>query len=345
MKIMSVVGARPPFIKAATFRKGCEERGIEEILFHTGQHYDFNMSSVFFDELGVKPPDFTHDLKSRKHGGMTGELLTVLEAAFLEQKPDVVNVYGDTNTTLAAALAASKLHIPVSHIEAGLRSFNKKMPEETNRVLTDHVSQYLFCPTSSAVDNLRKENIRDGVVHVGDIMHDSVLMFKDKFVVPDFVRNIRSNKELAVLTIHRAESLNEQTKLKKIIDYCKGYLSEYVVVFAIHPNTKNMITKFNIDLTGFLVVEPLPYLQLQGLISASSLVLTDSGGLQKEAYFHRVPCITLRDETEWVETVENGWNRLWKSNTGYNGKNIITEYGKGDTTSKILDMLIANKSF
>ena len=341
MKIMSVVGARPQFIKAASFRKGCVDNGIEEILFHTGQHYDFNMSNIFFEQLDVEPPELTYDLKNRSHGGMTGELLAVLEASFLEHRPDIVNVYGDTNTTIAAALAAAKLHIPVSHIEAGLRSFNKKMPEEINRVLTDHTSQFLFCPTKAAVKNLQNENITKGVFHVGDIMNDSVKLFKDKFIIPDVVLCKPDNKKVAVLTIHRAENVNTPTSLKAILDYCRGFLSEYLIVFTVHPNTRNKIKEYGLSLDGFEAIDPLPYLELQGLISSSDLVLTDSGGIQKEAYFHRVSCITLRDETEWVETIDSGWNKLWKTEGYAAPRTLIDDYGRGDTTAKIIEKLLA----
>ncbi len=339
MKIMSIVGARPQFIKAAAFRKGCLDNGIDEVLFHTGQHYDFNMSNVFFEQLNVKPPDMTYDLKNRSHGGMTGELLTVLEESFLKHKPDVVNVYGDTNTTIAAALAAAKLHIPVSHIEAGLRSFNKKMPEEINRVLTDHVSSFLFCPTITAVENLQNENITEGVYHVGDIMSDSVQLFKERFIIPDIVKKREEGLGLAVLTIHRAENVNDITVLKSILDYCKSLSKDYLIVFPVHPNTSNKIKSFGLDLTCFEVIEPLSYLELQGLINSSDLVLTDSGGLQKEAYFHRVPCVTLREETEWTETISSGWNRLWKVNNYASERSEIADYGNGDTTQKILEVL------
>lgn len=339
MKIMSVVGARPQFIKAASFRKGCVEQGIEEILFHTGQHYDFNMSNIFFEQLDVNPPELTYDLKNRGHGSMTGELLAVLEASFLEHRPDIVNVYGDTNTTIAAALAASKLHIPVSHIEAGLRSFNKKMPEEINRVLTDHTSQFLFCPTQAAVQNLKNENITEGVFHVGDIMNDSVKLFRDKFLLPEVVIRNTKSKKVALLTIHRAENVNDRAKLKEILDYCRSYLDDYFIVFTVHPNTRNKLKEFGMSLDGFNVVEPLPYLELQGLISLCDLILTDSGGVQKEAYFHRVPCVTLREETEWVETVSAGWNKLWKSKEFTVPRKLIDEYGNGDTTARIIEKL------
>ncbi len=340
MKIMSVVGARPQFIKAACFRKSCISEGVEELLFHTGQHYDFNMSTVFFEELDVRPPDLTYDLKNRGHGGMTGELLHVLEDAFLEYKPDVVNVYGDTNTTLAAALAAVKLHIPVSHIESGLRSFNKKMPEEINRVLTDHSSDFLFCPTKTAVKNLHAENINERVYHVGDIMYDSVRLFGDKFIVPDIVKNKPNSKKLAVVTIHRAENLSDVSVLREILEYCKSYSDEYFIVFPIHPNTRNKINSFDLGLGDIEVIDPLPYLKLQGLLSFADIVLTDSGGVQKEAYFHRTPCITLRDETEWVETIDAGWNRLWKMKAESIGEPVcIDDFGGGDTASQILKIL------
>ena len=339
MKIFSVVGARPQFIKAAVFRSACFEHGIEEFLFHSGQHYDSSMSAVFFDQLGVKSPDFVHTLVGRSHGAMTGELLSIIESKLIEQKPDIVNVYGDTNTTLAAALAASKLHIPVSHVEAGLRSYNRSMPEEVNRVLTDHVSDFLFCPTHAAVNNLQSESIYSGVHHVGDIMFDCVQKFKDKFIAPSSVLSRIGQRELAVLTIHRAESLSKRSVLKELIDYARSFSGQYDIFFPIHPNTKKHLELYDLDLGDIVELPPLSYVHLQGLLSVSSLVLTDSGGLQKEAYFHRVPCITLRSETEWIETIDSGWNKLWGAGNWQFPRTDIQEYGDAMTSEHILNIL------
>ena len=324
-------------MKAAVFRDHCMRNGIEEILMHTGQHYDVEMSTGIFDELGVKKPDVTHKLSSRSHGGMTGELLAAIEAHILRIKPKFVNVYGDTNSTVAGALAAAKLHVPVIHIEAGLRSFNKKMPEEVNRVLTDHISDYLFCPTNQAVKNLRAENIVSGVHHVGDIMYDAVKLFENHFQFPSI--NLKTSKEIAVVTIHRADTVNDKTKLQEIIKFCENLSDRFELVFPVHPNTKNKLKNYNITTNNFTFINPLKYTEMQGLLSEASLVLTDSGGLQKEAYFHRKPCITLRSETEWVELVEAGWNTLWRQGKQKCERKEIAEYGTGNSTNKILEIL------
>ena len=341
MKILSIVGARPQFVKAAIFRKYCHENNIDEILLHTGQHYDPEMSNNIFAELGVAQPDISYKLHSRSHGGMTGELLAQIEKSILKIQPDYVNVYGDTNSTLAGALAAAKLHVPVIHIEAGLRSFNKKMPEEINRILTDHVSKFLFCPTYDAVTNLKKENITTGVHHVGDIMFDAVKVFEPKFKFPNSVKHL-NNKKLAVMTLHRADITSSAKKLKAAIDFCNNYSEEYSVVFPLHPNTKSKIKEYSIDTKKIQLVNSISYLEMQGLLQKSSLVLTDSGGLQKEAYFHGCDCITLRDETEWTETIESGWNQLWKNIKNQEPKfkkKVITEYGKGNSVQKIISIL------
>lgn len=337
MKILSIIGARPQFVKAAVFRKYCDENGVEEILLHTGQHYDPEMSTKIFEELDVRKPDISHRLTARSHGGMTGEILEHVEKTIIDTKPDFVNVYGDTNSTLAGALAASKLHVPVIHIEAGLRSFNKKMPEEINRILTDHVSDYLFCPTMDAVRNLNAENIIDGVHHVGDIMYDAVKVFADKFYLPNQIK-LQQGKKLAVMTVHRADTTSDAKLLQKVMSFCNSYSGEYQVIFPVHPNTRNKLKEFSISTGAISLVDPLSYLSLQGLLRESALVLTDSGGLQKEAYFHRCQCITLRGETEWLETIESGWNKLWASSE-YKPQRNISEYGNGDTMLKISRIL------
>ena len=338
MKILSIIGARPQFVKAAVFRKHCDENGIEEILLHTGQHYDPEMSTKIFEDLDVRKPDISYKLSARSHGGMTGEILEVVEKKIVETKPDFVNVYGDTNSTLAGALAASKLHVPVIHIEAGLRSFNKKMPEEINRILTDHVSDYLFCPTMDAVKNLNAENITDGVHHVGDIMYDAVKIFSDKFYLPNQIK-LQQGKKLAVMTVHRADTTSDAKLLQEVMSFCNSYAEEYQIIFPVHPNTRNKLKEFNIHMGKINLVGPVSYLEMQGLLKKANLVLTDSGGLQKEAYFHKCDCITLRDETEWTETIAAGWNRLWKQRGLDKIKDPINMYGSGDVANRIIDKL------
>ncbi|MDA9776203.1 UDP-N-acetylglucosamine 2-epimerase (non-hydrolyzing) [Paracoccaceae bacterium] len=335
MKILSIIGARPQFVKAAVFRKYCDENGVEEILLHTGQHYDPEMSTKIFEELDVRKPDISHKLAARSHGGMTGEILEHVEKTIIDTKPDFVNVYGDTNSTLAGALAASKLHLPVIHIEAGLRSFNKKMPEEINRILTDHMSDYLFCPTTDAVKNLNAENITNGVYHVGDIMYDAVKIFADKFYLPNKIQ-MQRGKKLAVMTVHRADTTSDAKLLQKVMSFCNSYSGEYQVIFPVHPNTRNKLKEFSIETGEIELVSPVSYLEMQGLLKKAKLVLTDSGGLQKEAYFHRCDCITLREETEWVETVNAGWNMLWTSKRQNTHKSEIGEYGDGNVCRKII---------
>ena len=334
MKILSIIGARPQFVKAAVFRKHCDENSVEEILLHTGQHFDPEMSTKIFEDLGVRKPDISYNLTARSHGGMTGEILEFVEKKIADIKPDLVNVYGDTNSTLAGALAASKLHVPVVHIEAGLRSFNKKMPEEINRILTDHVSDYLFCPTTVAVKNLHSENIIDGVQHVGDIMFDAVKIFEDKFYLPPDIL-LQKGRNLAVMTVHRADTTSDAKLLQEVMDFCNSYTDEYQVIFPAHPNTRNKMKEFSIESGQVAVVGPVSYLEMQGLLNRSCLVLTDSGGMQKEAYFHGSDCITLRSETEWTETVKHGWNRLWKDPEEYVAKTKISDYGFGDCIEKI----------
>ena len=338
MKILSIIGARPQFVKAAVFRKYCDENGVEEILLHTGQHYDPEMSTNIFEELDVRKPDISHNLTSRSHGGMTGEILEHVEKTIIDIKPDFVNVYGDTNSTLAGALAASKLHVPVIHIEAGLRSFNKKMPEEINRILTDHMSDYLFCPTMDAVRNLNAENITDGVHHVGDIMYDAVKIFSDKFYLPSQIK-LQQVKKLAVMTVHRADTTSDANLLQEVMSFCNSYSEEYQVIFPVHPNTRNRLKEFSIETGDIELIEPVSYLEMQGLLRKAVLVLTDSGGLQKEAYFHKCECITLREETEWTETIHAGWNRLWQNLDTIIESTEIREYGSGNASEGILSAI------
>lgn len=337
-KIVTIVGARPQFIKAAALRAAFDETSdFTEVLVHTGQHYDANMSEVFFSELGLRPAEYYLKVEGRSHGAMTGHMLAELEKILLKERPQAVLIYGDTNSTLAGALAATKMHIPVIHVEAGLRSFNKTMPEEVNRILTDHISDLLFCSTDLSVQNLANESIRDGVHLVGDIMYDVTLRFGDKAdKVALKSKYCQSDKPLALLTLHRAENFSSLERATEILQFVTEKAEAYNIVFPIHPGTKAKLKQMNLELPdGVQSIDPLPYTKLQGLIGISDLILTDSGGLQKEAYFHRTPCITLRDETEWQETIEAGWNALW-TNPVFNERRDISDYGRGDTAERII---------
>ncbi|GAB6168152.1 UDP-N-acetylglucosamine 2-epimerase (non-hydrolyzing) [Clostridium carnis] len=308
MKIITVVGARPQFIKAAPVSKELR-KNFEEILIHTGQHYDDNMSKIFFEELKIPTPDYNLHIGSGGHGKMTGEMLSKLEEIYIKEKPDCVLVYGDTNSTLAGALAASKLLIPVVHVEAGLRSFNKKMPEEQNRILTDNISKLLLVPTEDAEKNLENEGIRDGVHNIGDVMYDAVLMFKELAKNKEnLLEDLGLKKgEYILTTIHRAENTNSIERLKNIIEALNE--SGEKIVLPLHPRTKKFISDYGLSFNSNIkVIDPIGYLEMLMLEENSKKIVTDSGGVQKEAYFVSKPCITMRDETEWVETVENGWN-------------------------------------
>jgi UDP-GlcNAc3NAcA epimerase len=340
IKIVTIVGARPQFIKAAILRRLFKRhKAFTEILVHTGQHYDSKMSDIFFKDLEIDEPEYHFNINGKSHGQMTGEMLSSIEEVLIKERPNACLVYGDTNSTLAGALAASKLHIPVIHVEAGLRSFNKLMPEEINRILTDHLSNYLFCSTEMAVKNLLNENIKNNVFEVGDIMYDAVLFTRSKS------QNIKSiqgvNLEignLAACTIHRAENTDNKKTMIEIIDYLNSYSDKYNIILPLHPRTKNSLETFNLSFGNVTTIDPIGYMEMQALLSASDLVFTDSGGLQKEAYFHGVKCVTLRNETEWIELIDNGWNRLWKERD-YLDEQPIHEYGDGTTGAKILKCL------
>ncbi|WP_343748429.1 UDP-N-acetylglucosamine 2-epimerase (non-hydrolyzing) [Fluviicola sp.] len=309
-KIVTVLGARPQFIKAAALSHVLKE-DFEEILVHTGQHYDSNMSDVFFEELKISKPDYHLNAGAGSHGAMTGKMLIEIEKVLEIEKPDFVLVYGDTNSTLAGALAASKLLIPVIHVEAGLRSFNKAMPEEQNRILTDHVSDLLFVPTQTAVEHLKKEGITEGVHLVGDVMYDGMLHFsgiaREKSTI--LAQLNLQEKQFLLCTIHRAENTDDPDKLKTVFR-ALGKSGEQIVL-PLHPRTLKCVEEYGIPISkNVRIIEPVGYLDMVRLEGAAKKILTDSGGIQKEAFFLGVPCITLREETEWVETVENGWNTL-----------------------------------
>lgn len=309
-KIVTIVGARPQFIKASAVSYALAQSGqIKEIIIHTGQHFDANMSSVFFDQLNIPEPKYLLNINGGLHGKMTGEMLAAIEERLIIESPDAVMVYGDTNSTLAGALAAAKLHIPVIHVEAGLRSFNMKMPEEINRILTDNLSTMLFCPTDDAVQNLKNEGMPargEMVFQLGDVMLDAFNLFKDFSYRPV---GFNAADEFLLVTIHRAENTDDKEKLSEIIEGINVLASRHRVIFPIHPRTKEKIIQYGLDVE-VNVIDPVGYFEMLWLLTHSNLVVTDSGGLQKEAFFAGKPCVTVRDQTEWVELLDAGVNIL-----------------------------------
>ena len=313
MKIVTIIGARPQFIKAAAVSRVFRaQAGIVEKLVHTGQHYDANMSDVFFSELEIPPPAYHLGIGGGHHGEMTGRMLAGIEEVLLSERPDWVLVYGDTNSTLAGALAASKLHIPVAHVEAGLRSFNRRMPEEINRVLTDHASDVLFAPTATAVAHLAQEGIVGNSVHlVGDVMYDAALYFAKKAELDSVILSALnlSPAGYVLATIHRQENTDDVGRLRSIFDGLGAI--DLPVVLPLHPRTRKRLEEFKIAIAPTIrLIDPVGYLDMVQLERCAAVIATDSGGVQKEAFFYGVPCITLRDETEWVELVDLGWNQL-----------------------------------
>jgi UDP-GlcNAc3NAcA epimerase len=339
--ILTVVGARPQFIKAAPVSAALARVGLREILVHTGQHFDAQMSDVFFDELGLRPPDHHLQINSLGHGAMTGRMLEALEQVMLEERPAKVLIYGDTNSTLAGALAAAKLNIPVAHVEAGLRSFNRRMPEEVNRVLADHASTFLFCPTHTAVANLNAEGISQGVHLVGDVMYDATIAAAKRARERSSILDAQglTQRGYAVATVHRAENTDDPERLTRILAWLEGAAKECNLVMPVHPRTRKLLEARHWSPKGVLLLPPVGYLDMTMLLANAAAVYTDSGGLQKEAYFHCVPCVTLRDETEWVETVKAGWNRLWTQPARDVVRHDIAEYGAGDAADRIVSLL------
>lgn len=340
--ILTVVGARPQFIKAAAVGRAIRNSSdFREVLVHTGQHFDDMMSDVFFRELDISPPDEHFAIHGGNHGVMTGRMLEAVEGAILKHRPDWVMVYGDTNSTLAGALAAAKLHVPVIHVEAGLRSFNRRMPEEVNRVLTDHMSSLLLVPTEVGAKNLAAEGLTKGVHHVGDVMYDALLhAMKKSREQSRIVETLGvSSGEFVLATVHRAESTDDVERLDAIIAAIEREAAGRPVVLPMHPRTRGAVARHGVSTGKIRVVDPVGYIDMARLLDGCALVMTDSGGLQKEAYFAGRPCITLRDETEWVETITHGWNRLWTQPAWASPRRPIADYGKGDAAARVLDAI------
>lgn len=353
MRILTIIGARPQFIKAAVVSRAIATKGIDEILVHTGQHFDANMSEVFFDELEIPRPEHHLGIGGGTHGQNTGRMIEAIEKVLLDTKPDWVLVYGDTDSTLAGAIAAVKLHIPVAHVEAGLRSFNRRMPEEINRVLTDHAASLLFAPTETAVAHLSREGISGACVQlVGDVMYDAALFYGDKAERTSSIltRLNLAPKEYALATIHRAENTDNPQRLAAIFDGFSKFGGN--IVLPLHPRTRGRLATLGLTLpNNVCTIDPVGYLDMVMLEKNATLIATDSGGVQKEAFFYRVPCVTLRDETEWIELVEGGWNRLAPpadsqsvadriaAAHGSIGHDI-TPYGDGHSAQRIADILL-----
>lgn len=353
MKIVTIIGARPQFIKAGSISREIANRAdMEEIVIHTGQHYDSNMSDIFFTQMHITKPDYFLGVGGKSHGAMTGQMIEKIEELLLKESPDWVLLYGDTDSTLAGAIAASKIDTKIAHIEAGLRSYNMKMPEEINRILTDRVSSILFCPTSVAIGNLKKEgyaNMNCTVLDIGDVMYDGALFYSHMAIKPkDVVDSIDS---FILATVHRAENTDDPNKLSNIFMALGEIAKKAHIILPLHPRTKKLIKRYNIDLPDkIIIIDPVGYLEMVWLIRNSELIMTDSGGLQKEAFFFEKPCITLRNETEWSELVENRFNVLvgadyTKIVSTYNEFTFNTDfsqtfYGDGNASKKICDALM-----
>lgn len=325
MKIVSIIGVRPQFIKAAMLSRAIRQHNksgsspkIEEILVHTGQHYDYEMSQIFFDQLEISKPDYHLEIGSGTHGSQTGKMLECIEVTLIKEKPDIVLVYGDTNSTLAGALAAAKLHIPVGHVEGGMRSFNRKMPEEINRVIIDHIATWHFCPNETAVANLKKEGVTEGVYLTGDVMFDSIMLYKSVAEKKSVVLKKLGLKSHALATLHRPENTDNKKNLRSILEALSQLSKKIPVVLPLHPRTKKAISAAGLESflkNGITITEPMPYIDILKLESSASVILTDSGGMQKEAYWLGVPCVTMREETEWIETTRNQRNIIVGANT------------------------------
>lgn len=313
MKIITVIGARPQFVKASVVSRAIEASGIAEVVVHTGQHFDYNMSQVFFDQMQIRKPSYNLDIHGLSHGAMTGRMLEAIEKILISEKPQLMLVYGDTNSTLAGALAAQKLGIPIAHVEAGLRSFNLSMPEETNRILTDRISSLLYCPTQVAVNNLKAEgfdNFDCQIQQVGDVMLDAAIYYGTQSAFKSTISSsLNLNKKFVLATVHRQENIDNHANLKGIIDALNIINKTTQVVAPLHPRTKKVIADLNLT-PQFTIIDPVGYLDMVELLKRCELVITDSGGLQKEAFFFKKGCVTLREQTEWTELVDGGFNTL-----------------------------------
>jgi UDP-GlcNAc3NAcA epimerase len=363
MKLVTIVGARPQFIKVAAVSRAIAAHNaaampharIDDCLVHTGQHYDAEMSQVFFDQLEIPEPRYNLGIGSGPHGEQTGKMLQAIERVLLDERPDAVLVYGDTNSTLAGALAARKLNLRIGHVEAGLRSFNMRMPEEINRILTDRMSDLLFCPTVTAVENLRKEGITRGVERVGDVMYDASLFSRAQARQGSRILETLGLQcgEFVLATVHRAENTDDPVRLRGIVEGLACVAESLPVVLALHPRTRKFLAEHQLtaQLGRVAVIDPVPYFDMIRLEESARAICTDSGGVQKEAFFYGVPCVTLRDETEWVETVEAGWNRL----AGADAQRIVAaveagkpraaaeaaqSYGDGASAQRIVRLLV-----
>lgn len=358
MKVVTILGARPQFVKAGAVSRVFEASGVNEVIVHTGQHFDKNMSDVFFDEMNIPKPNYNLDINSLSHGAMTGRMLEELEKVILLEKPDFVMIYGDTNSTIAGALAAKKIHVKVVHVEAGLRSFNIKMPEEVNRILTDRISDILFCPTDTAINNLKKEgydNIDIQIVKNGDVMQDAAMYYKQfsnerSTVIKDLDLK---GKAFVLATIHRAENTDDLERLTGIVSALNEINETIEVVLPLHPRTRKIIENHNLNLEA-TIIAPVGYFDMIELLDNCTLVMTDSGGLQKEAFFFKKNCVTLRDQTEWVELCEHGFNVIvgadkakiiesYKVMRDKKNNFDIDLYGNGQASEKIVETLLNYK--
>jgi UDP-GlcNAc3NAcA epimerase len=341
LRVLTIVGARPQFIKAAVLSRALAHNRIRETMVHTGQHFDGAMSAVFFEELGISEAAYRLDINSGGHGEMTGRMLQALEPVVMKEMPNVVVVYGDTNSTVAGALCAAKLQVPVAHVEAGVRSFDRRMPEEINRLVTDQVSDLLFCPTLSAVENLTREGITRGVYHVGDLMYDAALRAGQEAEVRSTILERMTLEPgcYRVATVHRAENTDSTEALEDIMRWLVNEARSGPIVMPLHPRTRLALERIGLNAGEIRFIEPVGYLDMTKLVRGAAAVFTDSGGLQKEAYFHRVPCVTLRSTTEWFETVEAGWNRLWTEPKYRQPRRDIDDYGSGDAGGAIVSVL------
>jgi UDP-GlcNAc3NAcA epimerase len=358
MKIITIIGARPQFIKAAAVSRAINkfnsenEKQINEIIVHTGQHFDENMSKIFFDQMQIPKPDYNLDINSLGHGAMTGKMLEEIEKIVINEKPYFVLVYGDTNSTIAGALAAKKLHIKVVHVEAGLRSFNMEMPEEINRILTDRISDILFCPTDSAIQNLKNEgydNIDCKIVKNGDVMQDAAIFYSELAQKPE----LAMSEDFILATIHRPANTDDEDNLRKIFSSFDEISKTTPVVIPIHPRTRKLLAKLDLKFDNIVTIDPVGYLEMIWLLKNCKFVMTDSGGLQKEAFFFNKFCFTLRNQTEWVELIENGFNKLInvKNESIVETTKSLPEevnfdidlYGRGKASDKIVAELV--KSF